>query len=307
MQPKRHHYIPVFYTKRWARAADGKIVEWSRPHKVIVPRFVHPAGTGYMDRLYEIADLEPAAAQQVEELFFKPVDSLANDALVLLEGAAGNPVWTRKLRSAWTRFLLSLLLRCPEDIEAIRQYWAVDFKKTTPESEARYTAARSEDDPPTFADYLAGMPNIETDKSLFRSLVTLIDNQEVGTFIYRMHWRVVDTSAHQEQLLTSDRPVIRTNGIKEPEGHIALPIGPHRLFIAARDPGYADLLAKIPPKDLVRESNKQVVQGAHKYVYSQNEAQAKFIHKHHGQEPQPRIVNRDFFQRAAVKAEKPQR
>jgi hypothetical protein len=304
VQPKRHHYIPVFYTKRWARAADGKIVEWSRPHKEVVPRFVHPAGTGYLDRLYEMAGLGPAFAQQIEELFFKPVDSLASDALTLLEGGPQDHAWKRKLRSAWTRFLLSLLLRCPEDIEAIRHYWAVDFKKTTPESEARYAAARSEDDPLTFAEYLDGIPNVETEKSLFRSLLSLVDNQNVGAFINQMHWHVVDTSSHREQLLTSDRPVIRTNGIKEPGGHIALPIGPNLLFIAANDPVVIDQIARVPTKELVRASNAAVVEGAHRFVYSRDTAQENFIRKWHGQTPQARIVNKDFFQRAAANAAK---
>lgn len=302
MQPKRHHYIPVFYTRRWSRPIDGKIVEWSRPHKEVVPRFVHPAGTGYLDRLYEIGDFPAVNAQQVEELFFKPVDGLASEAMMLLERDADNNAWTNGLRSAWTRFLISLLMRCPEDIEAMRHYWAVDFKKPTAENEARYASARSADDPPTFAEYLAGFPNIETEKSLFRSLLSLVDNQEVGTFINQMHWRVVDTSIHREQLLTSDRPVIRTNGIKEPGGHIALPIGPHRLFIAASEIGVANELSKTAAKELVRASNIQVVEGACKFVYSQNEAQGKFIRNRHGQTPQVRLANSTFFQRVSDRA-----
>ncbi|WP_354002189.1 DUF4238 domain-containing protein [uncultured Reyranella sp.] len=33
----KHHYIPVFYLKSWI-GTDGKLCEFSRPHKTVVDR-----------------------------------------------------------------------------------------------------------------------------------------------------------------------------------------------------------------------------------------------------------------------------
>ena len=81
-------------------------------------------------RGYELRGFEPAVAQQVETHFFRPLDSTASDALRLLESVP-NDDWSARLRSAWTKFLISLELRCPEDVSAFRKLWAADMAKTT--------------------------------------------------------------------------------------------------------------------------------------------------------------------------------
>lgn len=72
-----------------------------------------PERTGYQERLYEMKGYEPE--QQVEEKFFKVIDAWVFDALDMLEDRGHNASWTSHSRSAWTRFIPSLLLHCPED------------------------------------------------------------------------------------------------------------------------------------------------------------------------------------------------
>src|SRR4051794_13646690 len=96
--PYRHHYIPKFYLRRWA-GPDGKICQFSRPHRVVVPLRCHPAATGYLDRAYELQGFAPLLAQQVETEFFKPVDSWASDALMNLEAHGHHAQWDSHLRS----------------------------------------------------------------------------------------------------------------------------------------------------------------------------------------------------------------
>lgn len=165
-------------------------------------------------------------AQQVDENFFKLVDGWAADALTLLEGGSRNLRWSNHNRSAWARFLISLMLRCPEDIEHLRAIWYEDFKAADDESEARYANSREHDDPPTFAEFLASQPVVTFEKSLFEVYFSLVDNKSVGGVINHMRWRVIDTSDTGLELPTSDRPVIRSPNLKAPDGHIALPIGP---------------------------------------------------------------------------------
>jgi hypothetical protein len=76
----RHHYIPIFYLKQWARD-DGRICEFSRPHDRVKARKVHPAGTAYMDGLNTVTGLPLTEQQYLEDVFYKAADNDAARAL----------------------------------------------------------------------------------------------------------------------------------------------------------------------------------------------------------------------------------
>lgn len=222
--PTKHHYIPAFYLKRWV-GTDGKVTEFTKPYRDVVVKPIVPERTGYQERLYELKGYEPELAQQVEEKFFKPIDARASNALDMLERHGHNAPWNSDSRSAWTRFILSLLLRCPEDIALFREWWHTDFGQTDEAAEARYRATRKDGDPETFAEFLEGQPLSLKERYQYKILFSLIDHPKVGGDMNVMHWRVLQMPAEAPTLLTSDRPVLRTNNLKEPQGHIALPIG----------------------------------------------------------------------------------
>ena len=157
--PTKHHFIPAFYLRRWENNATGKLTEYSNPFKrKIAVKPVTAEHTGYEERLYELKGYEAKLAQQVEDTFFKPVDTWASASLDLLEAHGHYAPWDNQSRSAWSRFILSLLLRCPEDIAMFREWWHEDFSATDAEAEARYQEVRGSGDPETFSDYLAGQP-----------------------------------------------------------------------------------------------------------------------------------------------------
>jgi hypothetical protein len=134
----KHHYIPAFYLRRWA-GADDKVVEFTMPVQgKLVKKPVKPERTGYMERLYELKGYEPGLAQQVEEKFFSPVDDIAAKALDLLYRRGHYGKWTDVQRSGWSRLMLSLMMRCPEDIALFREWWHEDFGQTNAEQEAAY-------------------------------------------------------------------------------------------------------------------------------------------------------------------------
>ena len=287
--PTKHHYIPAFYLKRWA-AADGKVTEFTKPRHEIVARKIMPDRTGYQERLYELKGFEPSLAQQVEEKFFKPLDTWASNALTMLERHGHQASWDSHSRSAWTRFLLSLLLRCPEDIEAFREWWHEDFSRTDADAEARYQAARGAEDPETFAEFLAGQPLGIKERHQFQVFYSLVDHDSVGGKINEMDWRVLQSPPAAPAFLTSDRPIIRTNGLDQEGDHIALPIGPRLLFIASHDRGLLDGVLRTNQIALVKECNRQVVEGASRFVYGIDQNQARFIQNRFGRTPQPRLM-----------------
>ncbi|RWP90638.1 MAG: DUF4238 domain-containing protein [Mesorhizobium sp.] len=287
--PTKHHYIPAFYLKRWA-GHDGKVTEFTKPYRNVVARPIMPERTGHQERLYELKGYEPELAQQVEERFFKPIDTWASNALDMLERYGHSAPWNSESRSAWTRFILSLLLRCPEDIALFREWWHSDFGRTDKVAEANYRAAREDGDPETFAEFLERQPLSLKERYQYEVLFSLIDHANVGGEMNNMHWRVLPAPVNAPTLLTSDRPILRANNLRGPQGHVALPIGPRLLFIASPDADFLKAILKANQVELAKEVNRQVVEGATRFVYGVDDTQFRFVQNHFGKSPQPRLM-----------------
>lgn len=288
--PKKHHYIPKFYTKRWADKGDGRLVVYSRPHQRVIDRRLFPDGTGYLEGLYALRDFEPALTNQVEENFFKPVDSQASEALAALERYGDGVKWDVDSRTAWTRFLLSLLLRCPEDLALLRAYWAEESVASDADSEAKYADIRQSDDPATFRDYLLSRPQWEHERTLFEMFQRFIDNETIGTHINQMHWGVIETSKSNLRLMTSDRLIVRSAALKSPQGHLALPVGPSLLFVAASNPTFLTDLRRTPSRDIVMQSNRTVMTNAVKFGYANDLSQRRFVESVFATDHEPRLL-----------------
>jgi hypothetical protein len=286
--PTKHHYIPAFYLSRWA---DPKVTEFAKVHGgKIVARAKMPERTGYEERLYEMKGFQPELAQQLEVKYFKTTDTMTADALEMLYRYGHNAPWNAKSRTAWTRFMMSLLLRCPEDIDAFRKWWHDDFSRTDAEAEATYQAARTQRDPETFSKFLDSQPLATKERYMIETLHSLLEHDSVGKKINNMEWRVLETPASAPRLMTSDRPVIRSNNLKGEQGHIALPIGPRLLFIASHDTQFLKDLLRVDQTGLVKECNRQVVEGAMRFVWAVDESQTRFIENRFGRTPQPRLI-----------------
>lgn len=290
-RPKKHHYIPAFYTQRWSITESGEVCEFSRPYRTVVPKTVHPNGTGYMHMLYELRNFHEEEASQIEELFFKRVDNDAHNALCLMEREGTSANWTDDLRTAWSRFIMTLLLRCPEDLDLFRKGWEASSRDFIQREEPNYQRDRLPGDPPTLAALMDGQSPFRAELNLLQSYVRMNDNPRVGETIARMRWRVLDFPDADYDFLTSDRPVIRTNGITRHGGHIALPIGPRKLFLAL-DQTRTPLSAWThkPTNGLLKEINRQVVSSAVRYVYGSSDQQLPFVRRHFSTVHQKRIA-----------------
>lgn len=288
-KPKKHHYIPVFYLKRWA-GTDGRLCEFSRPYDHRVkPRMTHPAGTGYEENLYSMQGFEPSLAQQIEERFFKFTDSLAADALERLVTKGVEGEWPQELRSAWSRFIISLLLRTPPDIQALRAQWGHTFTNTDVESEEEYSKVREDGDPPTFSEYIAKMPIHLVERYLFETYLPIVDNERIGAVINQMQWAIAKTDDAKFEFLTSDRPVVRT-GLNHQFAHIALPIGPSLLFAAVKNNETFKRFKAIPMNALVVDINTKVASQATRLAFGRSDRQLRFVGNRLGSDPSPVLL-----------------
>jgi hypothetical protein len=270
-QPK-HHYVPAFYLKQWAGSPHGRIVEFSRPFKNIVkPRWTSPDGTGYIRGLNLISTLPPEQAERFETVILQKVDGLASSALQKLLSDHKTP-WTPKPRSAWTRFLVSILLRNPEALNRAIRYMQNPAGPDADKSRKIYDEAKGPNDLP-FEEFL----KLHGKQAALLAILQLLNNKKLGTHINTMTWSVLILDNVRFPLLTSDRPLITTNGVGLPNSHIIMPLSPTKVFVAINDLAELARLQSLTPKDLAESINLTVVNNAVSYVWATNERQLRFV------------------------------
>lgn len=286
--PIKHHYSPVFYLTRWT-GEDGRLCQYSRPHERVVANRRYPSQTGFRERLYEMPDQPPEIAQQVESRFMQPLDTLAAETLGALE--AGDPVMTRdpRLRSAWSRFILSMMLRGPEAMAALKRGVETQWQKSSPALETRYASMRRPDDPPTLPEYLERLGK-NLDSWAMSLAPRLIDHHMIGEVLNNMRWIIRRITSEAGELLTSDRPVLSSWTLTEQNAFLFLPIGPRAMFVAVNDIETQRIVEARDPAEQVRSWNQFAVGRAIRYVYGRNDAHLGFVSEHFGQHRRPTLL-----------------
>lgn len=280
---QKHHYIPIFYLRRWA-ASDGRLVEFSRrsPRNRVVPRWTYPGGSGYGHGLYTARDTAADRANIFENGFMRVSDDLAARAHQLMLGASPE-VPADQLKYAWCRFMLSLVHRTPEAVR--RSYAAMEklYDEDDPELVERYEKSRRPSDPPTFAEFKARGRTGIVSRVTIDHLMKIIDSDEVLPRLFEMKWAIC-SPIRRYPLLTSDRPIVMTNGIGQPDGHIVMPVSPSRVLVCARTDGILSEIRRMSETvELARNLNERVVRQARRFVYGSNELQRRFVENHLGE------------------------
>lgn len=276
-QSSDHHYVPTFYLRRWA-GSDGRICEFSRPYREVKPYRKMPEAAGFKRDLYTVPGMEPGMQSVLEDVVFKRIDQHANDALVfMLANSDGTADMPPKLRSGWSRFLMSLMHRGPEQLAALKERCRTTMADQLAEVEPTYAERRRPSDPETYAEMRAAIEDDVENKAWAMVLESAIDNPRVGTFINAMQWSIVTVRNPERSMLTSDRPLHMTNGLDHPEAYIILPVGPAEIFVAVNSPEMVGRLSETEPRGLVKDINAKVVGQAVQYVYDTDDAQLQFV------------------------------
>jgi Protein of unknown function (DUF4238) len=241
---------------------------------------VVPKGTGFECRLYETRGLSPEHAQAMEKNFMAKLDDKAAKALELLMSGLPDKEWTSGPRSDWSRFMLTQMLRTPEDIAQLKSSVGQEWGKVLPNMEDSYAARRSETDPPTLREYLDRQNPGQADEFVFSIAQTLMSHSNICELFNNMHWLVLDVPKDGFPLLTSDRPIWMTATLTEDDAFIMMPISPKTLFTAVVMQETQHRLKGHRRTDLVKAVNKLVVQHAVKYVYGLTDSMLPFIQKY---------------------------
>jgi hypothetical protein len=121
--------------------------------------------------------------------------------------------------------------------------------------------------------YLANPVNT----SISVMLPQLINSERVITEILRMRFVTADVRDAKHSLLTSDRPIIMSNGLIRPDAHIVMPLSPTRLFIAVRNNSTFDQIMQMTSNQLAYATNDAVALQARTYVYGVDDSQLRFV------------------------------
>ena len=264
---RRHHYIPTFYLKQWAME-DHCICQFSRPHGRVAVKRKHPEGTGYMDDLYSVEGAPAELRSYLEDHFLARTDQLADEALQRFRSDMLDV--SDDLRSGWTRFIMSLLQRTPQKIAWLLDRWNRDM------------------------DAKLGAENHDVRAiTTMQMLQNIMDLPQTGAKINSMIWNLVSYTDARFSLLTSDRPVIISNGLLKPDSHIIVPIGPERLFVAANSAEFVNYLKSLPPQKLISDCNDVIAKQAHTYVYGEDDSQRRFVENRLGR-GKPQLITHDI-------------
>jgi Protein of unknown function (DUF4238) len=282
--PKRHHYVGQFLLEGW-RGTDGKLGVYSRKAGRLVYDRHTPKHTAYEMNLYTIQAFPAADRQWVEkEVMSKLVDEPASKVLKRL--IAGE---LRQLngdeRSAWARFMMAQWVRTPEELAKLYKQCGDILRANLDANPEEYLAARGDAPEPTLRQWMeARMPGYEEIITMTRMLPLGINNERPGTTIVNMFWEVVDLQAANVDLLTSDQPVIRFQGLASPDAAIMIPLDPRRLFIATH---IDRRFREYPRTKLVKAANISTVRAAKTFVYSTGTQHTALAEKHLGRSPAP--------------------
>ena len=227
---QKQHYIPEFYQKQWA-GSDGRLCEYSIRHKGVEARMTHPAGSGYKPGVYTIPGVAPEIANHTETVFLSRVDTGAAAALTNMLLPDPLP-WSTELKSEWIRFLMSLLHRTPERVAYLKAIVEAEYPRLIEEYRVKYPSIRQPGDPETFEEFQAKAAPNPSGRAFALLLQKLMDSELVGSHIGKMQWRVLTLANAPYPFLTSDRPIIMTNGLTGPDAHFALPLSPQHIFLA---------------------------------------------------------------------------
>jgi hypothetical protein len=276
-QSKKHHYVPSFYTKRWV-APSGKLVEFSRPFRTVIERCKSPEAVGFAYDLYTMPGAVASDRSALEDRFLKLIDQRASDAIedLLLERPED---LSGPARSAFTHFLVSLLHRTPDRVQALQAGLLAEFDRQMSDLREKKAAGEGVEIPDGVSlEEAIRYSRRKTETFSWGDLLqNVIGSKLITRTIYNMKWYVRRLDDTPHTFLTNDRPLVHYNGLGQTQGHVALTLTPRRLFLATNNEMTAKNILHVPDEFLVRRVNHELCVRATAYVYGSDRSHLHFI------------------------------
>jgi hypothetical protein len=266
MTIENHHFIPEFYLKPWLSDQDKKLEEYGRvpPSMDIRSRRWVRSKTGMIPNLYTLPGVTEATKQNVERVFYQQVDTSAaqvRDKLLIRAELSDKDLYV------WARFMLSLGIRNPTEMEKFKERLRRDFVKPDARLEARWAEVRREGQPATVEEALLQLNPHTPEIGAILITTKLVQNQNIIKTIMGMDWMVYDASTSNRKFLTCDRPLIMTPFGRD-DAQMVLPMSPDKLLTIFKNPDFNDELQFMNPSSVVEATNKLIIGQAREKVYA---------------------------------------
>lgn len=264
----------------WA-GIDGRLVEFSKPfNNIVKPKRVFPKQTAYTQNLYTLRGFPANIAAQVEQNFLQPLDSLAATVLRKLVSGISKTSLSDDEVLAWSRFLVSLMLRMPEDIDILRQRWREKLSEISLETRIVPPMKGTETSHDLFSHSVANPPDEEIDEMVFNIFMDLTKSEKTGNHLRSMYWGIVEYKDLRCSLYLSDRPIVRLSALSAKNGAIIIPLSPHHLFVAANRE--IDLRRYLAMRNLknIKDANQLIVSQTLKFSYASDDKCLRFMQNH---------------------------
>ena len=277
--PKKHHFVPVFYLKAWA-GADRQLVRFHRPYRKVVPDRKFPDAMGYQEHLYTFENVPLQFRQTLEKEFFHPVDTKAAEAHQLLLAGQLNAL-TNDQRVAWARFMMSTQLRTPSGLQELQHIVEQNMRKIMGiKDDVDYnTAFRQPGDPETTYDWLCQHEPQVIENAHKQFLPGLIDHEHLGEHLINMDWSTIGLQEASNTLLTSDRPLLSTGGWKDPKAVLLFPLSKRCLFAATNSRAQTGIVHSGTLSPLVKMVNDLIVRHTVDAVFGDTASHLGFVER----------------------------
>jgi hypothetical protein len=278
----KHHFVPEFYLRAWATPDESQAerltyFQWM-PGRLHVAR-ISPKGAAHQVDLYAGVDKDGKKTQVVEKEYFGPkVDGPA--APVISKMISGGQPLSEAEAGVFARYVVAQRVRTPGYVEHVRSEAALAVSEMAAGLEADYQALRHEGLPASLNDFIRQHMSHLKDFVGVQSLPRLIEQPALLAALLEFEWGWGPLHAGDQTLLTSDRPVVFTKGLSDPNCVVALPLSPLVAVFAMKDPQRLRDLLERPARDLVHGLNTNVVMQAKRFVYARDELQRAFVEQH---------------------------
>ena len=272
-----HHFLPRFYLSRWA--ANGKVWEYKlRRNGMLEGKERAPKGTGYEIDLYKVEAKEGEAAHAFELKFLQQHDDLASRALTKLE-TTGNP--SDDEMRGWISFLIAMNMRHPDDIKMLRAEYARRWRNEFGSLQDQYAVLKGDNNPDHICDFIEKHDPGRMETQMFDVLAGLMAHDKIGQLILDYEHSVTTLNSTLE-MFTADRPVLMSPTLTEDNAYIIMPVGPKKLYLAAKDKTTQRLILNKSGNDMVKTVNDQVIKHSNIAAYSTQQGNERYINKRLG-------------------------
>lgn len=275
----QQHYVPEFLLKQWHSGADKKLTQFQWMRGALLAEQFTAKAVAKEPHLYSQRMHEPTPNVTLERDFMGPhIDDPA--AVVHKEILAnGHEKLTNQERYAWSRFLLSLLVRTPEMIDFMRRAGRQLMASAMDEQPDGMLHLRQEDPQGSLREWAeVNRPHLLEDVGV-RTLPAVLTSPELNHAIVSSGWSTVSLADSNVDALIADNPVVYLGDIKQGFSFM-LPISPGVAFVVASYPKDSSRVLEMPRTGLTKSVNRHLVKHARRYVYATGHQHEALIEKH---------------------------